>query len=65
MKLLAFILMAGSLGLAIASYILAPKTPETLKFVKFIKIVAVVIAVTLVTMFSLAVFGSNMSIKLF
>jgi hypothetical protein len=53
------------LGAAIAAYIKLPKDEETKGVIKLFKFTIVIMAMTLFTLFTIAIFGSTTSIKLF
>lgn len=61
----AFVMGALILGAAIAAYIKLPKDEETKGVIKLFKFVIVIMAITLLTLFTIAIFGSTTSIKLF
>jgi multisubunit Na+/H+ antiporter MnhB subunit len=61
----AFVIGALMLGAAIAAYIKLPKDEETKGAIKLFKFTIVIMAMTLFTLFTVAVFGSTTSIKLF
>ena len=60
-----FVIGALILGAAIAAYIKLPKDEETKGVIKLFKFVIVIMAITLITLFTIAIFGSTTSIKLF
>lgn len=65
MKMAGFILMSVFLGLLIAAYIKLPKDSETLNTIRLFKFVIFTVAMTIVGLFTLAMFGSSTSFKLF
>ena len=65
MKMFGFVIGALILGAAIAAYIKLPKDEETKGVIKLFKFVIVIMAITLLTLFTIAIFGSTTSIKLF
>ena len=65
MKMMGFVFMALLLGGAIAAYIKLPKDEETKGVIKLFKFAIAIMALTLITLFTLAIFGSTTSIKLF
>ncbi len=60
-----FILIALLLGGIIAAYIKLPKDEETKGAIKLFKFVIAIMTLTAIGLFTLAIFGSTMSIKLF
>lgn len=65
MKMFGFMFAAILLGLVIAAYIKLPKDEATLNTIRLFKFVIFVIAMTIVGLFTMAMFGSAVSFKLF
>lgn len=65
MKMAGFVLMSFLLGTAIAVYIKLPKDEETLNVIRLVKFVIFTISMTVIGLFTLIMFGSATSIKLF
>jgi multisubunit Na+/H+ antiporter MnhB subunit len=63
--MIGFVIGALFLGAAIVAYIKLPKDEETKGVIKLFKFVIAIMAMTLFTLFTVAIFGSTTSIKLF